>query len=153
MITLNSAAKMLDMLAGKSAQPISMNADVVAHQQDTPVAAPDAWPLRLIPGFVRGPLKARIAARKYERSLIRLWDTSPHLLQDMGVVLTTSGELPGHLVPAPARVMDHVAALAPEQIADADLRFPAAPAAVQVAAEGAAQGARTNRAFHLAGAV
>ena len=143
MMTPYSANSMLDVLAGKSVGPASLNADVVAHLAAKPVALPvalpDAWPLRLLPGFVRGPLKAWIAARAYERSLVSLWEISPHLLSDMGVVLTANGNLPDHLVAAPARVIDHVAAIAPEQIVAAEMSYLPARAKAPYAGSAAAE--------------
>ena len=150
MMTPYSANSMLDVLAGKSVGPASLNADVVAHLAAKPVALPDAWPLRLLPGFVRGPLKAWIAARACERSLVGLWEISPHLLSDMGVVLTANGNLPDHLVAAPARVIDHVAAIAPEQIVAAEMSYPPARAAAPYAGSAAAE--RPAAGFPFAGA-
>ena len=133
MLNLTSADNLLTLLSGKPVQPISRNEDIAAYQDAlfvaataaAPTAAAEAFALRLLPRFVRTPLKAWIAARKYERSLVRVWNVSPHLLNDMGIVLTANGTVPGHLTAAPQRVLDHVAALAPKQIVAADLRYPA----------------------------
>jgi len=40
------------------------------YLRNAPVPARDAFPLRLLPAYLRTPLKARIAARQYEQTLI-----------------------------------------------------------------------------------
>jgi hypothetical protein len=136
MITPYSTNAMLDVLAGKSMEPAPLNEDVAAHRNNTLYVTPQPWPMRLLPGFV----KSWIAAQKYERSLVRLWEVSPHLLNDMGIVLTAQGSLPDHLVAAPVRVIKHVGAMAPEQIVAAEMEFPASGVA------GASAQAGTTRA-------
>jgi hypothetical protein len=156
MMTLNSANTMLDVLAGKSVKPAGRNEDVIAHMDAMAASAParDAWYLRLLPGFARTPLKAWIIGREYERSLIGLWNVSPHLLADMGVVLTGNGKLPDHLTAAPERVINHVAALAPEQIVAAELSFPPADVTWSTSfATGPAKTKATDAAFALAKAI
>ena len=125
MMTPYSTNTMLDVLAGKSGAPQSTNEDVAAHQSEIHKASPDHFALRLLPGIIRRPLSSWIAARRHERDLVRLWEVSPHLLDDMGIVLTDKSTLPEHLVAAPARVIEHVAALAPDQIVDAEMAYPA----------------------------
>ena len=128
MLTLTSANTLLTLLSNTPARPISQNEDVIAHHDAilaaAPTAAAEALSLRLLPGFLRIPLKAWIAARSYERTLMRVWNVSPHLLNDMGIVLTADGSLPDHLTAAPQRVLDHVAARAPKQIVAAGLLYP-----------------------------
>lgn len=150
MLTLNSAATMLNVMSGQSVQPVSLNEDVIAHQLDQPLEAPAPFPVNLLPGFIRRPLMTRIAARQYERSLLALWNVSPHLLDDIGVVLNGKAALPDHLIAAPARLIDHVAAIAPEQILAAELRFPQAKPAVRAPITGRA--VRDDGAFPLASA-
>ena len=154
MMTPFSSNMMLDLLAGKPMRPLSMNEDVIAHLAAEPVAAKDALPLRLLPGFVRGPLKAWIAARQYEKSLIRVWNVSPHLLNDIGIVLTATARLPQHLVAAPERVIAHVAGIAPEQIVQAEISYPSVDRArTQISETAKSETNAADRAFHLAGAV
>ena len=154
MMTPYSANMMLDVLAGKSVQPTCLNEDVIAHQAAAPVVAKEALPLRLLPGFVRKPLKAWIAARQYEKSLVGLWNVSPHLLKDMGIVLTANARLPDYLVAAPARVIEHVAALAPEQIVQAEISFPSvARGRTQIAEAAKSENNAADGAFHFAGAI
>lgn len=79
--------------------------------------------LRLLPA----PLRRAAQDRARDRHLITLWETAPHLLEDAGYVPVRHPNLPDHLVPAPARVLAHIAARAPEAIAAAEVRFPPAP--------------------------
>lgn len=122
----------------------SPNEDYAFHLKTAPVPTSDPWFLRLLPLALRTRIKARQAARAaqaYEEKLIAIWETSPHLLDDIGVVLATDSAVPDHLVAAPARVIDHVKATtaikplpAPEAVeAPAAAPVPEAPARGQKA--------------------
>ena len=150
MMTPYSTNAMLDVFAGKSAEPVSLNEDINAHRRDAPVVERQSWPMRLLPGFVT----SWIAARKYEQSLVRVWEVSPHLLNDMGIVLTARAALPEHLVAAPIRVIDHIAAIAPEQIVSAEMSFPSAsPAGAAAIPAGKANSDPVSGPFLFASAI
>ena len=78
--------------------------------------------LRILPRALR----TMFESRQYENALIERWQISPHLLDDMGIILGERRVLPDHLIPAPSRVLDFVAAKAPEQVVAAELAFPQA---------------------------
>jgi hypothetical protein len=119
MIPFCNGNAILTSILGQNTAAQSANDDLAWHLANKPAATPDPWALRLLPAFVRTPLKARIAARQYEATLIAMWENSPHLLDDIGVVLSTEGNLPEHLAAAPARVIEHVKASIHEQAAAA----------------------------------
>ena len=114
MIMLTGAHHLVHLLSMDAGRPQTLNADYAWHLDNPtpPVAAPvrDAWLMRLLPSVVRTPLKARLAARAYDRTLIAMWDNSPHLLDDIGVMFAPAEGLADHLIPAPARVVNHVRA-------------------------------------------
>lgn len=93
----------------------TLNEDHNWYLSNAPVATPTSWTMRLLPAFVRTQIKARQAARAYESKLIEIWETSPHLLDDIGVVLSTDGNVPADLHAAPASVVDHVNAITQEK--------------------------------------
>ena len=109
-----AAHTLVNVLTRSNGLPQTLNADYDWYLRNGPAAvaspARDAWPLRLLPAFLRTPLKARVAARKYEQTLIAMWDSSPHLLEDIGVMLAPAEGLADHLIAAPARVVEHVMA-------------------------------------------
>jgi len=100
----------VNAVSSQSDDPRVLNDDLAWCLSNAPVPVRDAWPLRLLPAFLRTPLKARIAARQYEQTLITLWEKSPHLLEDIGVILVPDGDLADHLIAAPNRVFKHVMA-------------------------------------------
>jgi hypothetical protein len=122
-----SAKYAVNVLSDDTDKPLHLNEDFAHHLQAMAIAraARGTWFQRLRQTGPLAALGAWRAARRYENQLIRAWETSPHLLADMGVVLTRGADLPDHLVAAPARVIDHVAALAPEQIAAAETLYAA----------------------------
>lgn len=79
---------------------------------------------RLLPRALRTHLQTRRAERMREDALITAWETSPHLLRDIGVVLSQADDLPDHLVAAPDRVIQHVARISPDQVIEAQVQFP-----------------------------
>lgn len=135
MIPFTGIHCLVDILTLSKGMPQTLNADYAWHLSNPPapvaVSAPDAWPLRLLPAFLRTPLKARIAARKYEQMLIAMWDNTPHLLDDIGVILAPADGLADHLVAAPARVIAHARAhglIQAKQAAATQSQPPMAPA-------------------------
>ena len=129
MIPFSIANHFVNIVSGQSSDQHVVNEDLACHLRNTPAPARDAWPLRWLPAFIRNRLKARMAARKYEQTLINLWEKSPHLLEDIGVVLDPVDALEDHLIPAPARVFEHVAlsgAIQAERTAATALPKPAA---------------------------
>ena len=135
MIPFTGVHYFVDLLTLGKSLPQTLNADYAWHLSNPPapvaVSAPDAWPLRLLPAFLRTPLKARIAARKYEQVLIAMWDNAPHLLDDIGVMLAPADGMADHLVAAPARVIAHARAhglIQPPQVAATQSRPAMAPA-------------------------
>lgn len=124
MIPFIFANQMVSAVTGAPSQPETLDEDYAHYLRNAPARAREALPWRLLPQVLRAPMKARLAARRHERSLINMWEISPHLLKDIGVVLSNGAILPDHLVPAPARVIKHVAAVDPAQILQAELEFP-----------------------------
>lgn len=124
MIPFLFANQMVSAMSGTTSQPETRNADYAHYLLTAPAKAQESLPWRLLPQGLRSSMKARLAARRHERSLINMWEISPHLLKDIGVVLSNGAILPDHLVPAPARVIKHVAAVDPSQVLQAELEFP-----------------------------
>ncbi len=124
MIPLLFANPIVSALSGTTSQPETLNEDCAHYLRNAPAKDRESLPWRLLPQVLRTPMKARLAARRHERSLINMWEISPHLLKDIGVVLSNGAILPDHLVPAPARVIKHVAAVDPSQVLQAELEFP-----------------------------
>lgn len=124
MIPFLFANQMVSAMSGATSYPETLNEDYAHYLLNAPAKARESLPWRLLPQVLRAPIKARLAARRHERSLINMWEISPHLLKDIGVVLSNGAVLPDHLVPAPARVIKHVAAVDPSQVLQAELEFP-----------------------------
>lgn len=137
MIPFCKGNAILTVILGSEDTLDTRNDDYNWHLKAKATPTQDPWFLRLLPGFVRTPLKARREARHYEDTLISLWETSPHLLSDIGVVLSTNLAIPEHLVAAPARVIDHVKTTAGELAAatavEQAVEMPAASAPVSPA--------------------
>ena len=98
-------------IMGQSTEEDSGNTDFAHHLSHKPALTPDPLYLRLLPRIIRRPLKAHFEARAYEKTLVRIWETSPHLMEDIGVVFEPRKDLPDHLVVAPQRVVDKLAAM------------------------------------------
>lgn len=124
MINSLSASYMVSVLMRETTGPETLNEDYAHYLGNTPapIRGPLLW--RLLPKGLRAPLKARIQAWRYEKSLIAIWQNSPHLFDDMGVILSKGAVLPDYLVAAPQRVIRHVAAIDPAQVAKAELKYP-----------------------------
>jgi hypothetical protein len=116
--------QLVSAMSGTTSQPETRNEDYTHYLCNAPAKARESLPWRLLPQVLRAPVKARLAARRHDESLINMWEISPHLLKDIGVVLSNGAILPDHLGPAPARVIKHVAAVDPSQIVQAELEFP-----------------------------
>ena len=151
MLPFLNSERLVAAIKGEAASPQTRDADHAHYLATTlpPMRVP--LMLRWLPRAIRQPILARMTARRQEQDLIHLWEVSPHLLRDVGMVLNASGDLPDHLVAAPDRVIEHVAQRAPDQIVAAELEFPpagAAGAAQQLApaAAPASAPARTARA-------
>ena len=136
---MNPINHLADPMLGTSRQINHLNADYANHlkqaalqRQNVPLF------LRLVPQVLRRPIEAYLSARRIEKQMITLWETSPHLLQDAGIVLTRATDLPPQLIPAPKRVLDHVAAIDPQQIVEAELKYPPKKAISATNASGAA---------------
>ena len=119
MIPFCNGNAFLSLVNSRASEPETLDADYAWHLKNAPIPTPDPWPIRLLPAFLRTRLKARAAAQSYEKTLINLWETSPHLLDDIGVVLSTDGTLPENHVAAPDSVIGHVKASKAEQEAAA----------------------------------
>jgi hypothetical protein len=117
MIPFCAANAILTTFVGGNAKPEHLNEDYAFYLKNAPTPSPDPWAWRLLPAFLRKRLKAGIEARKYEQTLIAMWENSPHLLDDIGVVLSADSDIPEHLVAAPARVIEHVKASTAEKAA------------------------------------
>ena len=114
------AEVMVDLMSGRSSGPACLNEDRRVHEETR-------------------ALQASIAKRRYENALIELWHVSPHLLDDIGVVLGRAHNLPEHLIPAPIRLLEVVAATAPEKVVAAELAFPPAAPEATISAASAIQ--------------
>lgn len=97
-----------------------------------------------------GWVRRRREERAYARRLTALWNLSPHLLDDIGVVTEFGPGLPDALLPAPQAVLDHIASAAPAPHSPtptaATLAEPALPPQPEPAVEPEAEPARTDRA-------
>lgn len=117
MIPLLSSTMLVNLMTRGKPAPRTLDADYAWYMETHPVATPvvtrDAWPLRLLPQSLRAPIKARLAARQYEQTLIKLWEISPHLISDIGVTFSPVKGSQDHLVSAPAGLVAHVAARGP----------------------------------------
>jgi hypothetical protein len=111
MIPFLYAKDVVNVLTHDTEKPHTMNDDHDWYLQKAEAQAKDAWPMRLLPAFLRKRIKARIAARRLEKKLIHIWETSPHLLDDIGVMVARDSTMADHLIAAPARVIDHVTAV------------------------------------------
>ena len=120
MITRFMAELMMDPRSGQAVQAPMNNDDLRNHEAEI---AGGPFYMRVMPRYLR----AWIEQRRTENALIALWQNSPHLLSDVGVVLGRSQDLPDHLIPAPMRLLEEVAATTPQAIAEAELEFPPAP--------------------------
>lgn len=129
---MNPMNYLVDAAQGKSHQPVHLNTEYSLHLNQLALQRGHGgpWVLRLLPRALRLKVQDYLTARRVEAQLIKLWETSPHLLRDAGVVLTRATDLPAHLLPAPKRVLEHVAAIDPEQIVEAELQFPPGKAIV-----------------------
>ena len=127
MMTRFFAEVIVDLVSGRLLGPACLNEDQRVHKETRALKAIIAmaavpFHLRLLPRALR----AMIESRRYENALIERWHLSPHLLDDIGVVLGRAQNLPQHLIPAPIRLLELVAAAASEQVAAAELAFPPA---------------------------
>lgn len=130
MIPYLSTEMLVNLMTTGKPVPESQNADHAWHLQNREVAVRDAWPLRWLPKALRAPIKARLAARAYERTLIRMWETSPHLVKDIGIIFAPADPLADHLIAAPAGLVAHVMARGPlpeERKVEAEKAAPVAP--------------------------
>lgn len=127
MLPFHFVNQMVATLAGEATEPAVLNEDLAHHLRNTPAPARDPLLRRLLPRALRDYLQARSVARRQERDFIALWEMSPHLLRDIGVVLSDAASLPDHLVAAPERVIDHVASVDPAQVEEARREFPPKP--------------------------
>ena len=107
MTSLSSAKLLVDLISGLTPPRPELNEDY-AYFAAQPRPQHSAW--YLLPAVLIRSLRDRRAARRYEQSLIDLWTLSPHLLDDIGVVLGQYDDLPDHLVAAPPRVVAHIRA-------------------------------------------
>ncbi|WP_374427474.1 hypothetical protein [Tabrizicola sp.] len=109
--------------AGAGAPTRIQNDDLAFHLCTAPAVHIPLWS-RLVPAGVRRWLDDRAVKRRQERDFIALWETSPHLLKDIGVLLTEATDLPDDLVAAPAKVIEHVNALEAAQATEARVQLP-----------------------------
>ena len=107
MIPFSFANQLVDLLSGQTQPRPELNEDYAfLAAQNTPQHT--AW--YLLPAALIRSLQARLAARRYEKSLVDLWSISPHLLEDIGVFLGEHDDRLDHLVAAPPRVVAHIRA-------------------------------------------
>lgn len=124
MLTSYFVNQMVSAIAGERRDTGLRNEDLAHYLRNIPVRARDPLRWLPLPTSLREPLKARIEARRQEREFIALWELSPHLLQDIGVILSRGADLPDHLVAAPEGVIDHVNAADPAQVKRAESEYP-----------------------------
>lgn len=103
----------------------TLNADYAHYLLTAPVHPREPLLWRLLPKDMRASLKARSEARRHEDELIALWNTSPHLLLDIGMVPSEDAVLTEDLVRAPKRVIAHVEAVTAAEKAAAKGPIPA----------------------------
>ncbi len=140
MLTFFFAEVMVDLMSGRSAGHACLNEDQRMHEETRALQASiakAALPLHL--RVLPRALRAMIEKRRYENALIERWQNSPHLLDDIGVVLSRAQNLPGHLIPAPIRLLEVAAATAPEQVVAAEVAFPPAAPEATISAASAIQ--------------
>ena len=107
MTSLSSARFLVDTLSGQTTVRPELNEDCAYHAAQHPKQHTAWYPL--LAALIRA-LRAKLAARRYEKSLINLWSISPHLLDDIGVLLGDYDATADHLVAAPPRVKAHILA-------------------------------------------
>ena len=107
MIPFLGTKQFVDLFSGQNPPWSELNEDYAYFAAQHPPQH-SAW--YLLPAVLIRSLRDRRAARRYEQSLIDLWTLSPHLLDDIGVVLGQYDDLPDHLVAAPPRVVAHIRA-------------------------------------------
>ena len=101
MFSLSSAKLLVDVISWQTPSRPELNEDYAYHAAQQPPQH-RAW--YLLPAALIRALRAKLAARRYEKSLIDLWSISPHLLEDIGVLLGEHDDRLDHLVAAPPRV-------------------------------------------------
>lgn len=141
-----NAKLMVNLLSGQSLPEQSCRNDDLSHYL---LHRAKAERRRWLPGRILDMWRARAATRRYEDNLVTLWEISPHLLDDIGVVLDVRGDLPKDAVPAPARVAERIAALRPAMPAPQPSPTPEVlptPAPVAAAAPATTYPARPRRA-------
>ena len=107
MISLSSAKLLVDVISGQTTFRPELNEDFAYLAAQHPPQY-TAW--YLLPAALIRSLRDRLAAWRYEQSLIDVWTLSPHLLDDIGVVLGQHDDRLDHLVAAPPRVVAHILA-------------------------------------------
>ena len=107
MTSLSCARHLVDLISGQTPSRPELNEDYAYFAAQHPPQY-TAW--YLLPAALIRSLRDRLAARRYEQSLIDLWTLSPHLLEDIGVVLGQHDDRLDHLVAAPPRVVAHILA-------------------------------------------
>lgn len=119
MLPFCSSNALLSIINNRSREPESQDADYDWYLKNEAVQPRESFLMRLLPTAMRKRLKDRRAAQQYEQTLIELWEKSPHLLQDIGVVALPEGPLDEHLCAAPEKVAEHVKASLAERKAAA----------------------------------
>lgn len=127
MIPFIGAEQFVNLVSGQQALRQELNADfafLTAQRRASGTRGGGAgllgWPARLLRDHA-----AKRAARQHEEALIKLWDVSPHLLEDIGVVDAPNAALPDHLVAAPSRVAEHIRAQKAQAAAETLMILPA----------------------------
>jgi hypothetical protein len=108
----------------------TLNEDYALYLLTSPASKRAGWPLRPRLSSFRNTPKARMAARDYENALIAMWENSPHLLDDIGVVVAPGREILEGQVAAPDRVIEHVLARTAEKAPAVAARLRPEPAAI-----------------------
>jgi hypothetical protein len=98
----------LTSLIGRGSRPETLNEDLAHYLGTAPVQVRDPWPMRLLPTSIRKAMTARKAARDHEQCLIKMWEISPHLLDNIGVSVRIDQKVSNGQVAAPDRVTEHV---------------------------------------------
>lgn len=146
---LHPVHPLMSSMMGEATDTEPRNEDYAHHLRHAP--APERKPLwlRLSPKTLLAPVKAYLEARAYERQLLRVWEISPHLLDDIGVVLGRSTDLTEDLIEAPDRVVDQVESIerAKAVTAVAQAAAPATPEPKAAAAKKPVRAAVAKAAF------
>ncbi len=117
MFTFSNAKFMVNLLSGPgTSQPFCRNDDLSHYLMRGDAEKAEAPKKRWFLGRITDQMRARAATRRYEDQLVALWESSPHLIDDIGLTLSDRAALTEDVVAVPPRVAARIAALRPTMI-------------------------------------